>query len=384
MQKEQFIEIANKIAENRASEREMASFLFHINNYHLESSAWAEIDPHIKAAIKNTTSKNILSNIAHTKPNLVIKVPNKQLWPRWIAAAVIVIALGLSIIYYNTNPNFDNDALITQQVQDVAPGKQGATLKLSNGKTIRLTDVANGELAIESGVAIIKTEDGQLVYNIKAASKDLGSNTLSTANGETFMVKLPDGTKVWLNSASSLTYSTMLQQNGKRTVSLTGEGYFSVAKDEAHPFVVKNSGQSIEVLGTEFNVNAYTDEPVIATTLIEGSIKVAKKSTTQLLKPGEQALNDGNGILVKQVNVGESVAWKNGDFEFNEEKMSSIARKLERWYDVKIELSDALANEEFTGKIARDRNISRVLRMMEKTNSIYFIIEGRRIKAIAK
>lgn len=304
-----------------------------------------------------------------------------KLWSR-IAAVAAAVALIISGVYFFNDVKQGVHKTEVAISQDLAPGKVGATLTLASGKTICLEDAVNGELANEAGISINKTADGQLVYEIKGSATDPNKvNTLSTANGETYQVRLPDGSMVYLNAASSLTYATSLIENGKRMVRLRGEGYFEISKDKKHPFVVQTDNQEVEVLGTHFNINAYGDEPSVRTTLLEGRIRVNKST---ILFPGEQATLINGNLKVSKANLDETVAWKEGSFQFNEEKMASIVRKLERWYDVEIELSDKLANMEFSGNISRSRSISRVLRMMEKTNGIQFKIEGRRITAIEK
>ena len=314
-----------------------------------------------------------------------------RLWPRiaGIAAAVVFIVSGIYFFKYR------NNQAITTQPENTAslikPGRNAATLTLANGKKIVLSNTVNGELAKEAGVSITKTANGQVVYNITGtANAGDGAinpnrmNTLSTAKGETYMLILPDKSKVWLNAASSLSYAASLIDRGKRTVTLRGEGYFEIFKDKTHPFVVKTDKQEVEVLGTHFNINSYTDESFVTTTLLEGSVRVTSGGQNQMLNPGQQVLNNGTIFQVRQANVEEATAWKDGDFQFNDEKMSNIVKKLERWYDVEIELSDKFANKEFSGNISRSRSISRVLLMIEKTNGIHFKIEGRRVTAIEK
>jgi len=305
-----------------------------------------------------------------------------------IAAAIAAITLGVWLYKASdtAGPHAQPDPVFSL-ASHITPGKQGATLTLSNGKQIKLTGALNGQLAEEIGVAISKTADGQLVYKIAASPSLPGperikTNTLSTAKGETYQVLLPDGSRIWLNAATTLSYPASFSYLKKRQVKLTGEAYFQVAKDTAHPFIVESGKQEVEVLGTHFNINAYNDEQALTTTLLEGSVKINQQT---ILKPGQQSVLTGQGGLqVNYVDTEEAVAWKKGDFVFNEEKISIIMRQLERWYNVEIKISDKLANKEFTGKIARSRNISQVLSLMEETNRIRFKIEGRRITAIEK
>lgn len=242
----------------------------------------------------------------------------------------------------------------------------------------------NGELARQAGVKVTKSASGEIIYEITSAAKveNQGGaiNTLSTARGETYQLRLPDGSRVWLNAASSITYSANLLQHGKRKVRLQGEGYFEITKDKVHPFVVESKGQQVEVLGTHFNVKAYGDEPAMATTLLEGSVMVSQAGKEVILKPGQQALNKDNAFAVAIVDMNETIAWKNGLFMFKGEKISEIMKKVQRWYDVEIVYNDGKVGAlKFSGTISRYDHVSKLLDILETTGRVHFKIEGRRI-----
>ena len=304
----------------------------------------------------------------------------KRLWPRIaIAAAVATIVFGAGLFVYKQN---QKDVIQTAvYAQDVAPGKQGATLTLANGKKIRLSDAVNGELANESGVVITKSQNGELIYEVKGSSDKFSKiNTLTTANGETYQLRLPDGSLVWLNSASSLTYSASLMKEGKRSVKLTGEGYFEIAKDKAHPFVVEAAGQQVEVLGTHFNVNAYSDEPAVATTLLEGSVKVASGSDEKIIVPGEQARNRGGQLSVTKVDTENIVDWKEGDFNLQNVDFRTAMRKIARWYDVEVVYDKSVPQAiEAGGWISRNSKLSSILKLIENSGLVKFKIEGKKV-----
>lgn len=308
-----------------------------------------------------------------------------RLWPRLaVAAAVTVIAFG--IWFYTDKIDSLRNTFGSGQIiaNDVAPGGVGATLTLANGEKIRLTDAGNGELARQAGVTVTKSASGEIIYEITSSAKvenHRGAiNTLSTARGETYQLRLPDGSRVWLNAASSITYSANLLQLGKRKVTLQGEGYFEIAKDKAYPFVVESKGQQVEVLGTHFNVNAYGDEPVISTTLLEGSVKVSQADKEVILKPGQQALNEDHAFVVAEVDIDKAVAWKNGLFMFKSEKISEIMKKVQRWYDVDIVYNDGdIGALKFSGTISRYDHVSKLLDILETTGQVHFKIEGRKI-----
>jgi transmembrane sensor len=300
-------------------------------------------------------------------------------WPRISVAAAAIAFLAIGI-YFFISPKAANENKVNTYATDIAPGKQGATLTLASGEKIRLSDAFNGELAKQANVTVSKLANGELMYEIKSHAKgESGSasmNTLTTAKGETYQVRLPDGSQVWLNAASSLTYSANLNERGKRRVRLEGEAYFQISKDKAHPFVVSTAKQEVEVLGTHFNVNAYPDEPSTKTALVEGSVKV---NDNTVLKPGEQSILENGKIAISPFDPYKVTAWKNGKFVFDEEDIESIMRKLSRWYNVEVIYQGELKDRNFTASISRFDHISKILEKLSYTNKIHFKIEGRRV-----
>lgn len=310
-----------------------------------------------------------------------VPVKRVKLWPRIaVAVAVATIIFGAGLFYFSKDSKqVGTDQLAVQN--DVAPGVSGATLTLASGKKIRLSDAKNGELATEAGVVITKSENGELVYELKGdAGKPGQLNTLSTANGETYKLRLPDGSFVWLNSASSLTYATGLFKDGKRNVELRGEGFFEVAKDKSRPFVVKTAQQEVEVLGTQFNVNAYADEPVVATTLLEGSVRLVAAGVERVLKPGQLAENSAAGIRVSAANIEVITDWKNEEFFLDKLDFRLAMRKIARWYDVEVIYNGSVPeNLEAGGWIPRNSRLSDVLKSIEGSGLVTFKLEGRKL-----
>jgi len=306
-----------------------------------------------------------------------------RLWPRIAAAAAVLLVLfSAGLFYVNRTVSSNADSVV--MTKDIGPGKVGATLTLASGKRIRLADVASGQIASESGMVVVKKADGRLEYQvIGAANNPKQLNTLSTSKGETYSVVLPDGSKVWMNAASSLTYSASLLSTGKRSVLLSGEAYFEVAKDKAHPFVVTSAAQEVEVLGTHFNVNAYGDETQVRTTLLEGSIKVAitGSSSMAVLKPDQQAVvSSGSLIKVEDVIAEASVDWKEGTFNFKKEELPSIMRKVARWYDVEVVYQGIeVQGQTYSGYVSRSENVSKVLKILAKISGLKFKVEGKKI-----
>lgn len=303
-----------------------------------------------------------------------------KLWPRMsgIAAAITLMVLSLYFFNHKNDKHAHTDILAAQ---DRNPGSFGATLTIANGKKIKLSDAANGEIAKEAGISVTKTADGQLVYEIKETTDNPDQiNTLSTAKGETYILTLPDKSKVWLNAASSLTYSASLNEHGMRRVKLEGEAYFEIFKDKAHPFIVQTANQEVEVLGTHFNVNSYKDEPGTATTLLEGSVKVKAGGLVKIIKPGEQAINKSGTMEVRKVDLDDVVDWKNGDFYLNHIDFKIAMRKIARWYDMEIIYDETVPdNMESGGWISRDKPLSTVLRSIEASGLVKFKVEGRKI-----
>jgi len=328
----------------------------------------------------NLSEEALERNLKKVSNRLPLKYPDrhKRLWLRIAAAAAVIVLMAAGLFYYQY-PKFNQQVSVVQQ--DIGPGGNKAYLTLSDGKKISLTDAANGAIARQAGITITKTEDGQLIYSI-GHNEHTGTtttvyNTIETPKGGQYRIQLPDGTEVWLNAQSSLRYPTSFKKLEERRVEFSGEGYFQVAKDKAHPFIVKSSGQILKVLGTHFNINSYADEPDTKTTLLEGSVQLNGQT---ILKPGQQATLPISGkISISQIDVDEVVAWKNGKFNFADENIESIMRKLGRWYNLEVSYVGAPPTETFTASIGRFDNISKILDKLSYTNNVHFKIEGRRV-----
>ncbi len=306
-----------------------------------------------------------------------------KLWPRLAGAAAIFLMLGAGILYYigkadNKLPKNETYA------NDVTPGSVGATLTLANGQKIKLTDALNGELAKEEGVVITKSANGKLVYSAKDIVTEANRmNTLSTARGETYQLQLPDGSKVWLNAASSLTYSASLNKEGIRQVVLQGEAYFEIARDKKRPFIVETAKQKVEVLGTHFNVNSYVNEGNVKTTLVEGSVRVRQTGAIKnevILRPSQQAISNLNGVIMRSVDTNDVLDWKNEGFAFNGGDFITIMRKIARWYNVEIIFTDTQVQKyRFTATFSNE-SITQVLDALKEVEKFNYEIKGNQIK----
>jgi len=296
----------------------------------------------------------------------------KQFTLKWmpIAAAVLVVFCVGMLYYLITKPN---DKVYNSKI---IPGKVGATLTLANGKSIKLTDAAPGQVANEAGINIVKTADGEIVYQVTDAKNDVDHiNTLTTSRGETYLVVLPDQSKVWMNAASSLTYTTNLEKDGLRMVSLSGEAYFEITKDKRHPFVVTTKNQQVKVLGTHFNINAYDDEQAIKTTLLEGSVEI---NNDIILKPNQQAVLTNKSIKVIPVIADSFIDWQQGAFNFEDENLYAIMRKIARWYDVDVVYSGTETDPQtFSGFMARSADIQKVLQNLAEISNVKFKVKNR-------
>jgi transmembrane sensor len=302
-------------------------------------------------------------------------------WLRRAAAAVVLLVISLGAALYFSREQAAPQ-LTHNQVQDIQPGSNKATLTLGNGKKIILAAVRDGQLAMEGGAEINKTADGQLVYKTAAPSgPDTVLNTMNTPVGGQYNLMLADGTRVWLNASSSIRYPTAFN-GSSRQVEVTGEAYFEVAHNAAKPFKVLSAGQQVEVLGTHFNVNAYENEGVVITTLLQGRVRVANATGTQVLVPGQQSVagDGGKGIikLVKDADTDEAVAWKEGYFQFNQADIHQVMRQLSRWYDIRVSYRNPSSTRKFQGAIQRDLRFSQVLRILAKSN-MNFTVKGKEV-----
>lgn len=354
----------------------------HSENIHqLMQEAWETFSGD-KQLFSSETSDKILKQV-FAKNNVDAHSNYKSIlqWPRLAAAAALIILSAVAFLFFNPNFTKKTDYKKTVNLKhDLLPGKNQALLTLANGEQVVLDELAAGKLVIEGNTEIAKTKNGQLHY--RSLNNDNAQavlyNTLSIPRGGRYKIVLPDGTQVWLNAASSLKYPTAFIGK-ERIVQLEGEAYFEVAKNAEQPFKVEVKDVRVTVLGTHFNINAYTDEACIKTTLLEGSVKINKGQAQKLLYPGEQAvLGKSSSIEVIKVNADEVLAWKNGYFNFHRSNLQEVMRQLSRWYDVDIKYEGKVPDREFGGEISRNSKASEVLKILELSD-VHFRIEGKHI-----
>jgi ferric-dicitrate binding protein FerR (iron transport regulator) len=399
MTNEEFIILAEKVAEGSASISEVALYNACYESFQKDAQ---------NLTADGLDSKDLKKeSLARFWKNHDSSAPVVKLWPRILVAsrrkvgtsllataAVAAIVVGVWL-YSNKYQDTSIKTGSTASVNDIAPGKNGATITLANGKVIQLSDAKSGvvigeddlkysdgsEVRYSSGTGSSGSLKGsQNSTELQGADGKVQNLIATTARGQTYHFTLADGTKVWLNADSKLEFPSNFVNGKTRNVKLSGEGYFEVAKDKAHPFMVNFRTLTLTVLGTHFNVNAYENEKTAKATLLEGSIKVEKL----FLKPAQQAIFDDHRRLSLQTleNAEKETAWKDGYFRFYDEKIQDIMKKLERWYDIEVVYEGKMTTEGFTGKVSRNKNISEVLMILEKTKGVHFKIEGRRVTVI--
>ncbi|WP_158275198.1 FecR family protein [Pedobacter sp. HMWF019] len=316
--------------------------------------------------------------------DLPVKRKKSISWLKYAAAVLFVISIGS---YFFFNKFHIPDTQHQYSKNNIQPGKNKAILTLADGSNIILDDVREGEITRQAGFSISKKSNGQVVYtavpnlyNVKGTN---AINTISTPRGGQYQVVLPDGSKVWLNAASSLKFPAVFAA-GQRKVELSGEAYFEVSKDKTRPFIVNTGKQQVEVLGTHFNISSYAEESSTRTDLFEGAVRVTVLSGSGqkqevVLKPAQRSIVQDNKISVQPSVEKEALAWKEGYFMFNHESIESIMRKVARWYDVEILYKGDVQRETFIGRVSKYENVAELLKVLERTETIHFKIEGRKI-----
>jgi len=307
-------------------------------------------------------------------------------WSRVAVAASLLLCVGVGLVLLQKQSPKKAPTMAVHQPKAITPGTNKAILTLADGRKITLESEQNGNLAEQAGVNIVKHADGRLAYeDHNGIGNAVAINVLQTPRGGQYQLQLPDGTKVWLNSASTIKYPSRFADD-KREITLTGEAYFEVAKKATDgqrvPFIVSTGLQRIEVLGTHFNIKDYESDHETATTLLEGSVRVTplqQPSKAMIITPAQQAITNSDKLTIKTVDVDEVIAWKNGYFVFEDEDIQSIMTVLSRWYDVDVVYKGEITKQKFGGAFPRSSNINDLLKYMESYGNVNFKVEGRRI-----
>jgi len=398
MDKNSFIDLLDKYITHSITpdEKTQLSQLLHTQQYAAELETI--IDQQLAANIFETAEDDtirqlIFERIQARKDNNGI-VRRIIFWRRIAVAASILLVLGLGsyLIFFNKTEK-PIEVVKTDLPNDVkAPETNRAMITLANGSTVYLDSAANGALAVQGNINLIKTADGKIVYSPedgKTESPKEVFNTLTNPRGSKVIdMTLADGSHVWLNAGSSVTYPIAFV-GSERKVTITGEAYFEVAHNAAMPFKVNKGEIEVTVLGTHFNINAYEDEADIKVTLLEGSVRVGRGESgvvsrkEVVIKPGQQAVAMSNGQLAisNAVDTEQVMAWKNGLFSFDKADLQTVMRELARWYDIEVVYEKNIPVQRFWGSIQRTLPLSKVLLFLEKSE-VHFRIEGRKLIVI--
>lgn len=379
MDQQEIKRLAEKIISGSATEEELLLYNRLCNQYSNVEEGWDETLYGDQTDLDKELKNEIWSQTGFKRPVVRMK------WFKWVAAASIIMIFSSLGFLLTQNSEEDHGASTPPsakvQVQDINPGQNGAILTLATGEMIHLDSANDGSLVQQGNVSVVK-KNGELVYSNKGKGSGEVYNTMTTPKGRQFSLVLSDGSKVWLNAASSITYP--ISFTGKeRKVSVTGEAYFEIAHNAAIPFIVESGQNSVKVLGTHFNINAYDDESVVSVTLLEGSVDVRRGTVSKVIKPGQQAqINDDEQIkLANNIDVEHVVAWKNGRISFQGADIGTVMRQMSRWYDVEIEYNRKM-NDLFYADISRSTMLSDVLKALELTTDVHFKIEGRKVRVV--
>jgi Fe2+-dicitrate sensor, membrane component len=377
-QQKRYDELAQKLLDGAISESELHEYLDWLNG---DDEGPLNIPAHIaenREQLKQRIYSAVQPAIEHTAA--------VRKWYRYAAAAAILLMItgALGYFFVHSKNTMQTVASIDQPLaNDALPGTTGAILTLANGQQLVLDSLGNGVIATQ-GKTHIAIQNGQLVYNALQAHGETMYNTMTTPKGRHYQLVLPDGSKVWLNAASSITFPTAFTGNN-RQVKMTGEAYFEVAANRKKPFIVDVDGKAnVQVLGTHFNINSYGDDDNIRTTLLEGKVKMSEANNLHnhvVLKPGEQAAFTAGGkkmAVQSGVDLEQVMAWKNGYFQFNETKLELVLKQLERWYNIDVVFEGNIPQETYMGELPANAPLSQILRVLEKTQ-VHFRIEGKRL-----
>ena len=296
------------------------------------------------------------------------------------ALAILILYAGVFFIKQRKPHQYQPALVAKKNNSKLLPGGNRAMLILSNGSAINLNDTKNGALANEKGVVIHKNADGRITYDQAGRYTTHEANvfnTVVTPKGGQYQLVLGDGTKVWLNAASTLKYPVTFSGR-ERKIELSGEAYFEVAHDQHRPFRVISNGQTVEVLGTHFNVNAYPDEKMTRTTLLEGSVKVSAGEMSSQIKPGQQVQFKNGHLAVSQADMEEAIAWKKGFFYFKDDDIQTVMRQLSRWYDVSVRYEGEIPAREFSGQMSKNITALQLMHILS-IEQINYRIENRTI-----
>lgn len=379
MEEKQFYQLLSKYRSGKATKKEIDLLNAYYDLFEVQPDGLAGMDDAKAESLKQMMKAGIDQHI-----DALGKHGRRPPYFRllWVAASVVMLAAVGAVFYYETK---QHEPLSEKYARyDIRPGKKSVVLTLANGKKITIKPSMTGQLAMQGSVILAQRTTGVLVYENAGKIKDqaVQYNSISIPDGTEFELILPDGSKAFLNANSSLRYPTVFA-DGKRMVELEGEGYFEITHNKAKPFVVKTFNQQVEVLGTHFDVNAYSDEGITKTTLLEGSVKVSSGNQSLLLHPGEQSQVPNTSAplqigMVAAADTDQAVAWKNGFFQYHEADIKAIMRDFSRWYGVKVVYEGNIHERLFSGAIHKNLSLLQALDLLHYAN-VHFTIENKQI-----
>ncbi|XHR94282.1 FecR family protein [Mucilaginibacter sp. UC70_90] len=363
-------ELANKYKNGTITADEQAYYDTWYRHFNEEQVVLPEGSDHPEK-IRARMLVQIQKHVRKSRPSQLIR------YRTLLTAASLVLACTL-VGYLYFRHRGEPQPRAAQINNRILPGTNGAILTLADGKRIVLEQTRTGALSLQGNAIISKENDSLLVYQKgRQATAAITYNTLETPEGRQYQVQLPDGSRVWLNAASSLRYPTSFTEK-TRTVALSGEAYFEVAHNVAMPFIVKSAGQEVKVLGTHFNINAYGDEAASVTTLLQGSVQVSHDHLVKLLKPGQQASTSVSNILIADADTRQATAWKDGRIVFDHTDIRQVLREVSRWYDIEIRYEGRVPVYSLSGEVSRKEDLSAVLKML-RLSDVHFEQQGRKL-----
>ncbi|MBV8252254.1 MAG: FecR domain-containing protein [Chitinophaga sp.] len=384
MEQQRIVYLLGQRAANRLSVAEQQEFEQLLENPAMEeafvqAAASMEVPPEWVTAYDEPLERILEATLAYDRPPVRRMTP---VFRKLAVAAAIALLVGAGL-YMLQSPRQQPPLAYAHPAPIIPPGHTGAILTLDDGSQVVLDSLGNGWRTTQSG-ARLQITNGQLQYTSEGTGGKIAINTTGTPKGRQFALVLPDGTKVWLNSESSITYPTAF--SGKeRSVKLNGEAYFEVAADPHHPFIVQVTDQtSIEVLGTDFNIKAYSNDARMEATLVSGAVRVAHGQDKNLLKPGQQARMTSSGMTVlSDVDIENVIAWKNGLFNFEGIQLADAMHQIERWYNIKVQYENGIPDIRFGGKVNRNISLNELLRILARAD-LKFRLESDRLTILRR
>jgi len=369
--KSNILTLLQRYKDGKCSREELENLYHELssNNDDVDKALWESLLQEVDTAkLSDQKFENLYQKISSKTIATSEKRTIRRLIPFWAAAAVLIICLGGLYLYNDTFQKTTRETPQYTKLVDVAPGSNKAVLKTADGSVIVLNEAQDG---IIMGDEIIYTNGSEVVQVTEGSHTLEVLYELSTPNSGTYRVTLDDGSTVWLNAASKLIYPSKFSRHERKVV-IEGEAYFEIQKDPTRPFKVTSGNQTVEVLGTTFNISAYPGERAVRTTLVEGKVKVGQtgaSSSSVYLYPGQQSiLKKGSEIKVKQVNLMEQVGWKEGLFYFDETALKDAMLQISRWYDIEIRYDGDVSQTYFYGEIPRSKSLKNVLNILEEGN----------------